>query len=123
MPPNNIDVNLLQIQDLRKTINELNNKISNQDTRIEKLLQERFLFLKSAPRENQKPFIECARSQQFKIRKDLTDSIEKINESNYSLRKYKLKVKCVVFVHEEIFDHVDCRLKLEDDEKAKTRHR
>ncbi len=105
------------IQELRKTINELNKKINKQDTQINKLLEERFLFLKSAPKENQKPFIECGQSQQYKIRKDLSDSIEKINESNYSLRKYKLKVKCVVFVHEEIFDHKDCRVKLKEDEE------
>jgi hypothetical protein len=49
--------------------------------------------------------------------RELTDSIDKINSSNVSLKRYKLKVKSINFVHQEIFESVDCKVQLNKDEE------
>jgi hypothetical protein len=113
-------VHLAIIADLRKTITELNKTILNNNAKINKLMDERFIYLKSEPRESQKAYIECGQTQQFIIHRELSKSIEKINENNAILKKYKLKVRTIQFVHEDIFDRVDCQIRLiaEDRERV-----
>jgi hypothetical protein len=117
MPVNNLETQTVLISNLKKIINDQNKTIKKQELKIEKLSNERFLFFKFEPRENQKPFIECGESQKYKIQKELSDSIDKINSTNVSLKRYKLKVKSVNFVHEEIFDRVDYKIQLKKDEE------
>jgi hypothetical protein len=66
--------NLALIKNLRKIISKQEKMIRDKDTKIEKLLDERFLSLTNEPR---KAYIKFGRTKQYKIQRELTESIKK----------------------------------------------
>ncbi len=111
-------LHLAIITDLRKKIEDLNKTITARDQRINQLLNERFLMLKSAPKESQKAYIDCGATQKFEIRRNICNSIDKINELNVHLRKYKLKIQTIHLVHEDLFEQVSFLIKTEREQET-----